>query len=312
MSIPVGSIFDCDNMFFKDKGSYISDATYKKYSSDIADFESWLSHTDFDMIHFNEQTLIDGAVFNPYLEYILHLRDKGVRPVSIRSYCRSVKVFLKWCYEHDMCPDYVKGVKLPADDSSVKMPLSSSEVAVIDGLFKTSCADGLRDWVCFHLMLDCGLRRQEVLHLQISDLCDTLSGFILNINCSKGNKSRFVLCPDFVVDNMRSYWSKLGLRSGFALRSQKDLDSPMSECAVKNLFGKIKEASHIDRVHPHLLRHTFATSYLIGGGNLEFLRVFLGHADYDVTRVYMDQSAKMKMLGVDVYHLDPVFFQFGY
>ena len=67
-----------------------------------------------------------------------------------------------------------------------------------------------------------------------------------------------------------------------------------------------------DELHAHLLRHTFATSYLVGGGNLEFLRAFLGHSDYNVTRGYSQLAAECKMLGVNVYHLDPIFFKKGY
>ena len=51
---------------------------------------------------------------------------------------------------------------------------------------------------------------------------------------------------------------------------------------------------------------------LVGGGNLEFLRVFLGHSDYNVTRGYSQLAAECKMLGVNVYHLDPIFFKNGY
>lgn len=87
---------------------------------------------------------------------------------------------------------------------------------------------------------------------------------------------------------------------------------PITADAVKHLFTKLKKESGIKRLHAHLLRHTFATSYLIGGGNLEFLRVFMGHSDYNVTKIYSQLAAESKMLGVDVYHLDPIFFKKGY
>lgn len=89
-------------------------------------------------------------------------------------------------------------------------------------------------------------------------------------------------------------------------------NEPVTADAVKHLFTRLKKESEIKRLHAHLLRHTFATSYLIGGGNLEFLRVFMGHSDYNVTKIYSQLAAESKMLGVDVYRLDSIFFKKGY
>lgn len=93
--------------------------------------------------------------------------------------------------------------------------------------------------------------------------------------------------------------------------SMKDR-KPMTSNAIKQLFQDLKVTSGINRVHAHLLRHTFATSYLMGGGNLEFLRVFMGHSDYNVTKTYSQMAAQYKMLGADVYKLDSIFFSRGY
>ena len=58
-----------------------------------------------------------------------------------------------------------------------------------------------------------------------------------------------------------------------------------------------------------LLRHTFATSYIMGGGNLETLRLLLGHFDYSVTRKYLHLAAQYQITGTDIYRLDPIFFK---
>ena len=87
---------------------------------------------------------------------------------------------------------------------------------------------------------------------------------------------------------------------------------PITETSVKMVFARLKKRSGIDRLHPHLLRHTFATSFIIGGGNLEFLRMMLGHSDYATTKMYLHLAQQAKMLHSDIYRLDPVFFQAGY
>jgi integrase/recombinase XerC/integrase/recombinase XerD len=87
---------------------------------------------------------------------------------------------------------------------------------------------------------------------------------------------------------------------------------PINTNVIKQLFARIKKSTGIERVHPHLLRHTFATSYIIGGGNLEFLRIMLGHSDYETTKIYLHLAQQTKMLHNDIYKLDPVFFKSGY
>ena len=89
-------------------------------------------------------------------------------------------------------------------------------------------------------------------------------------------------------------------------------NEPITLNVIKQLFARIKKSSEIDRVHPHLLRHTFATSYIVGGGNIEYLRLMLGHSDYATTKMYLHLAQESKMLHSDIYKLDPIFFKSGY
>ena len=180
----------------------------------------------------------------------------------------------------------------------------------IDALFDRGTEQGLRNYCIFHLLLDCGLRRQEVCHLQVHHLDPERN--ILHIVNSKENKSRFVLVPDFLISALQEYDQRTGITSGYMLRQLRDSECPLTSNTVKMIFQDLKISTGIDRLHAHLLRHTFAISYLIGGGNLEFLRVFLGHYDYAATKTYVAMAAQMKLLGAPVYQLDPIFFQRGY
>lgn len=275
------------NIFISAKQSYCAPKTIIKYQEDISNFIKWLPEP------------LPG---NPYLEYITYLKNSGTRTVTIRSYARSIKTFLRWAYESDLLPDYVKGVKLPRDDAMPKLPLYSDEVKVIDELLNN------RDWLIFHLMLDCGLRRQEVINLQVENIIAGKN--VIQIVNSKGNKSRFVLIPDFVLERLNFYIFKNKIKNGNIFRSSSG--GSISENTIKMLFQRLKKKTCITRLHAHLLRHTFATSYLMGGGNLEYLRVFMGHYDYSVTKEYSSLAAQMKMLGADIYKLDPIWFTRGY
>lgn len=63
-----------------------------------------------------------------------------------------------------------------------------------------------------------------------------------------------------------------------------------------DIFQKLKKCTGIDRLHPHLLRHTFATNYLVDGGDLETLRLILGHSDLQVTSMYLHLAQNKRLL----------------
>ncbi len=294
--------------FIADRAVYCSPETVNTYNSHIKIFFSYLKvkfSVPFESLDFD--ALGDD---NIYSGFILWLRTGGnVKNVTIRSYCRVVKVFLKYCYEKDFCRDYVKGVKLPKDDSEPKLPLFADEVAVIDKTFDLYTLKGKRNYAIVHLMLDCGLRSQEVRHLKMKDL--DMDRNLLHIVDSKGNKSRIVLCPDFVFEAVYYYLDGCSGGADYVFKSLK-ADLPLKKNTINLMFADLRKESGIERLHAHLLRHTFATSFLIGGGNLEFLRVFMGHSDYNVTKIYSSLAAQCKMLGADVYRLDKIFFERGY
>ena len=198
---------------------------------------------------------------------------------------------------------------MPKDDAAPELPLFENDVRHIDSLLDRETVQGLRIYCIFHLMLDCGLRRQEVVHLCLHHLNAPQN--ILTIEKSKGSKSRFVLIPDFLIAALQQYFDLKGIKSGpmfYTLRAFK----PITYYTVKMFYQDLKVESGIDRLHGHLLRHTFAISFLIGGGNMEFLRVFMGHFDYASTKTYVELATQLKILGAPVYKLDPIFFKFGY
>lgn len=304
MDESIGMIYD---LFLRDRRMYCSEATLRKYQSDLDLFFRFLERTYH--VRIREASFPDLGSAAIFQDWVLELRSSSIKNTSIRSYARSVKAFLRWAYEQDYCPDYLKSVRLPKDDASIKFPLSAAEVEKVDNCFDMFTEQGLRNYCIFHLMLDSGLRRQEVIHLRKQDI--DFEKNIIQILDSKGNKSRMVLVPDDLLFHIGSYLTRTVRQSGLLFVSLRG-EKPITEDTIRNFFSRLKVKAGIPRLHAHLLRHTFATSYLIGGGNLEFLRVFLGHTDYSVTKIYSGMAAQMKMLGVEIYRLDPIFFTRGY
>lgn len=156
-------------------------------------------------------------------------------------------------------------MKFPASDPRPKLPLYQKEVKRIDDYFDLQKPLGLRNYCMFHLMLDCGLRAGEVIRLQKSQIY--FDRKLILIYKSKYNKSRYVLLPDFLAAKLQQCFSMTGYDS-FRNRN----GTLVSMNTFKMFFQGIKESSDVDWVHPHLLRHTFGTSFIIGGGDIEILR----------------------------------------
>ena len=312
------TIDDAYKDFIEDRKTYVSDKTLEFYTDNISKFVTFC-HESYAAVYMSD--LPDSVL----KDYVLFLRtkkkfeghpftpesDEAIKNSSVRTYTRAVKSFLNYCKNEHYIEDYKK-VKMPKNNARQIIPLYSDEVEKIDATFNLSSMMGLRDYCIVHLMLDAGFRSQEVINLKIQDvLFDKDALLVVN---SKGSVSRIVIMSSRLKGYLQDYICYY--RYGSALNDnvfvQIKSKEPINENVIKQYFARLKKRTGIDRLHPHLLRHTFATSYVMGGGNLEMLRILLGHSDYDVTKNYLHLANQYQILHAGIYKLDPVFFQQHY
>ena len=202
---------------------------------------------------------------------------------------------------------------MPKNDARQIIPLYADEVEKIDTTFNLGSVMGLRDF-CIRAF-NVGRRfsfLQEVINLKMQDaLFDKDALLVVN---SKGSVSRIVIMCSRLKEKLRDYiyYYRHGSAPDDNVFVQIKSKEPINENVIKQYFARLKKRTGIDRLHPHLLRHTFATSYILGGGNLEMLRILLGHSDYDVTKNYLHLANQYQILHANIYKLDPVFFQQHY
>ena len=278
---------DAIDKFIQDKKVYCAPKTIENYAEHLIRFYQ------FAPDHLEELT--SDVLRN----YVIEMRDRKIRNITINTYMRSVKVFCRWLYEEGYLELNISKIKLPRPDPKIKQPLSQKEVDII-----LQEIPELRYKIVFRLMLDAGLRESEVCNLRHSDI--DLVNNIIRIRNSKFNRNRIIPLSPRIKELLRQYNS--GSEYIVLSRTRRQL----STSAIKSMFQKLKNRSGIQRIHAHLCRHTFATSYMMGGGNLEKLRVMLGHADYNVTKIYLQLAAEYEIVKYPIYKLDPVFFEKGY
>ena len=244
---------------------------------------------------------LDIMTFKAYQLYILEHRE--INKISVRTYARAVKVFYRWLYFEDYIDIDINRLNLIKANKEVILPLSDIEVKQLLTFYDNSSFLSCRNRSIIMLMLDCGLRLGEIVNLMLSDI-DFVNHYLV-IN-GKGSKQRVVPFGFALSEQLVTYFSyrnSVSSASNSVFLTQKN--TAITHNTIKMLFARIKKKKAFSRVYPHLLRHTFATNYIYNGGNLEVLRVLMGHSTINITQVYIHLASQMHLIN-DNYnsHLD--------
>lgn len=215
--------------------------------------------------------------------YVLSLRSGSLSSVTIQTYIRALRAFLTWCYDEELLPENIpERLRLPKAQRKVIDILTPTESSRLLSSFDLSSFLGLRNYLICALMLDSGLRLNEVVTLR-QDCLHLDDGYIIVLG--KGNKQRFVPVGVTTSQALRRYLPYVSA-SSVSLFVQLD-GSPITLTTLKQLFRKLKVEVDIPRLRAHLLRHTFATRYLENGGDIYSLQQILGHTSLEMVKRYL-------------------------
>ncbi|MCC6660351.1 MAG: tyrosine recombinase [Phycisphaerales bacterium] len=156
----------------------------------------------------------------------------------------------------------------------------------------------LRDRAMLELMYASGLRASEVGLAALTDFHETLG--IVRVT-GKGSKQRLVPVGTPAREAIERYLRDcrpLLLRDGGRDKGRLLLSRtgrPLERVAVWQIVSRHARAAGLGKVHPHMLRHSFATHLLAGGADLRVVQELLGHADISTTQVYTHvDSSRLK------------------
>lgn len=287
---------DAFQLFIEDKYVYAAADTVRYYKDSLSGFINWLHD-----LGINDTQQLNQDLLKQYAVYLRDLRK--IKNTSIHTYFRGIKNFSLFCIDHHFCEYFNYKIRLPRPDPDFVLPLSSAEVDLIlryiDDYIPFDFK--VKDLLVIRFMLDMGLRRSEVINLKLDHI--DFDKKLLRIVNSKYNKSRILPIPKSVMCLIYSYFRTFSLQAS----ALTDPFFSVSSSSMESFFARMKRSTGIQRLHPHLLRHTFATSYMLQRGNLEYLRIYLGHSSYDVTKRYIHLSSELIICSYDCYRIDPVF-----
>ncbi|MDI9607547.1 MAG: tyrosine-type recombinase/integrase [Atribacterota bacterium] len=160
--------------------------------------------------------------------------------------------------------------------------------------FNQKAPTGLRNYAMVRLMLDAGLRCGEVLNLKTNDV-DFQTGKI-HVKQGKGEKDRIVWLNEEALEVLRK-WREIKPESEYLFTTLQG--NPINPRYVRDMVKrKGKQAGITKDVHPHMLRHSFATDLYRESKNLRLVQKALGHSSISTTEIYthiIDEELEREM-----------------
>ncbi|MGL4561838.1 MAG: tyrosine-type recombinase/integrase [Brevinema sp.] len=160
----------------------------------------------------------------------------------------------------------------------------------------------IRDLVIFEVLYSCGLRVSELCDLQLSSIY--LEERIIRV-LGKGNKERLIPIGTNLYVLLQKYYPIRNeylqdISCNFLITSK--FKKKVSRMFIWKVLRQYSESLNVTTLHPHMLRHAFATHMLSYGADLRLIQELLGHADLSTTEIYthVDKSSLIKTM--NTYH----------
>ncbi len=231
---------------------------------------------------------------------------------SINSYVRALRAFSSWLAEEGyMVTPPLARLKAPKMTQKTQPILTEDEIAAIASALNPRTEIGARDQAIFLLLLDTGMRAGELCGLRLPQL-HLEDGYAVVLG--KGRKERPVKIGARAAKAVRFYllhWRRPALpHEDHVFLTCRGLTTPchalaaaggepLSVSALDQLMKSVGRQAGVERLHPHLLRHTFACMHLLRYRDPFALKSLLGHTTLQMTNHYCEAVRQMEVVRAD-------------
>lgn len=255
-----------------------SPSTLEAYQHDIGLFLDYLSSVE----------ILDCTKVNVHdiRGFVAHRRRQGLTAISVQRMLSSLRSFYKYLINLDLIKaNPVADIRAPR--GAKKLP-KTLDVDQVDQLLNQTAANPLdiRDHAMMELMYSSGLRLSELVNVDMMDL--ELQAGQIKVT-GKGNKMRYVPVGQQAREAL-TIW--LTTRSNIVAANEcavfvNHRGTRISQRSVqKRMSDKARHSQVGTHVHPHMLRHSFASHLLQSSGDLRAVQELLGHANISSTQIY--------------------------
>lgn len=218
--------------------------------------------------------------------YVAQLHSKGLSGRSLARMLSAWRGFFTYLMrDHGLADNPCVGLRAPKSPKALPQALSPDEATHMVDL-PTDSTESIRDKAIFELFYSSGLRLAELVNLDPQQL-DLTDGEVRVMG--KGKKERSVPLGQFAIEALQAWLAvreqlaKVGEAALFVGRRGLRISPRVVQLRMKQWGIKQGITSN---VHPHLLRHSFATHVLQSSGDLRAVQEMLGHASISSTQIY--------------------------
>ncbi len=265
-------------------------ASQNTVSEYTRDFEAYASHlADLGIGD------VDDIDANAVVDFEVALSKSGYSPATVKRKMSAVRGLHKFILREEYSKNSpTDALKLPKVPSRLPEVMSIDETVRMLDLLEGDSPTELRDKALLEVLYGCGLRASEACGLDLGSV-HLDDGFLVVFG--KGSKERLVPISGAAASSLDAYVNG-GARASLSMKAKAPrcedagavfLNARGGRLTRQGLFGIVKkagEAAGIECLHPHMLRHSFATHMLEGGADLRVIQQILGHSDISTTQIY--------------------------
>lgn len=255
--------------------------TVEAYGRDLGRYVTWLGERGI--------TSPDDVGVSDVEAYVAALTGRGLAPATVERAASAMKGFHRFLVAEQVTSN-LPTADLPLPEKPRRLPqvLSHEQAAALLDQPWPETARGQRDRAMLEVLYGCGLRVSELCGLDLRDV--SLEDELLRV-FGKGEKERLVPVMGTAREALGSYldsW-RPSLTSARRPTQAVFLNARGGRISRQSVFTTVERAGRlvgIEGLHPHTLRHTYATHLLEGGADLRVVQELLGHASVTTTQLY--------------------------
>ena len=238
---------------------------------------------------------LDSITTDDLSEYLSKRKKEGLAASSIRQNVVSLKIFFRFLCNHKiLSEDIAEELFSPKPEQLLPKTINQKDVIRLLESIETSDPLGMRDRALIELLYSSGLRLGEIMEALLENLY--LEEGHIRVT-GKGNKTRIVPIGKKALEAINNYLEK-GRKKLVNSKSTSHIflsirGKKLSPSRIWQIVKERSKRANINSpIHPHQLRHSFATHLLSGGADLRIIQELLGHADISTTQAYTHVDEK--------------------
>jgi integrase/recombinase XerC len=267
--------------------------TIKSYQRDLLDFEAFIINEEL------AASLLDVTRERLGRHYLVYLDERKYTQKSVARKISTLRSF----YAHLVKEKQIKvnifdHLDLPKVPKKIPKIIHDEEIERLFQSINKNTHLGYRNYVLLDLLFSCGLRASELTEMKIIDIRLSQSQILIH---GKGSKDRYVPLHDHLINDLRHYLTyvrpNLIAKGPHTFVEEVFINykgTPLTVRGLQVILKKIIENSgETYKIHPHMMRHAFATTLLNHGADLRVVQELLGHEHLKSTQIYTQVSAEI-------------------